>query len=186
MLSRNLLRAAVRTPARTFRTSAALNLKLGDKLPSVELQESTPSHFVNLAKETAQGKHIVIGVPGAFSPACSGSHVPGYVKALPDLEKKGIKNVYVIAVNDAFVTKAWSDNIGISKDSKVRILADPYGTFTNELGMSFDASKFFGNSRSKRYALIVEDGKVTQIFAEPDNVGVDVSAAQSVLEKLNV
>lgn len=170
--------------ARTFTSSAARFVSVGDKIPAIALFEGSPGNEVNLAEEAAQGKSVVIGVPGAFSPACLASHVPGFLNDLRQFNDKGYTSFYIVGVNDAFVMKAWGDSIlGHTLGSnQVRFLADPKGEFTSELDLLFDASKFFGNERAKRYALLVEDGKVTKSFVEPDNVSVDVSSAESVLK----
>lgn len=118
--ARSLLRSSA-TPARLFHSSRAAYIAVGDSVPSTLVQEGSPGNTVNLAKETASGKWVIIGVPGAFSPACSASHVPGYIKHFPELEKKGIKGVFVVAVNDSFVTKAWGEDLNTT--DKVRLFA---------------------------------------------------------------
>lgn len=165
---------------RSLSSSAPRFVAAGDKIPSVPLFEGSPGNKVNLAEEAGAGKAIVVGVPGAFSPACSASHVPGFLKSLSAFKDKGYSAVYVTGVNDAFVMKAWGETLG--GPSEVRFLADPKGEFASEWDTLFDAAAFFGNSRSKRYAVLVEDGKVTQAFVEPDNVSVEVSAADAVLK----
>lgn len=176
---------ASRQSSRCFSSTASRFVAAGDKIPSISLFEGSPGNDVDLSAETANGKSVVIGIPGAFSPACSASHVPGYFKNLRGFNEKGYKSFYVVAVNDAFVTKAWGDSLlnNVVGTNQVRFLADPKGEFSKELDVLFDASKFFGNERSKRYALLVEDGKVTKTFLEPDNVSVDVSSAESVLKE---
>lgn len=169
--------------SRTGSRSLARFVSSGTSIPSAPLYEGSPGNAVKLAKEV-QGKAIVLGVPGAFSPACSASHVPGYIKQLPEFAKHGYQNLYVVAINDAFVTKAWGETLAPEGALNVRFLADPAGEFSLELGVLFDASKFFGNERSKRYALLVDGGKVTKSFVEPDSVSVDVSAAEKVLASL--
>ena len=186
--SRTSIRSAIAparaTQWRTFASSAARSVAVGDSIPSVALFDGSPGNEVNLAEETASGKSVIIGVPGAFSPACSASHVPGYIKNLRQFNEKDYKGFYVVAVNDAFVQKAWADQLLANvAGAQIRFLADPAAKFTEALDLKFDATKFFGNERSKRYALLVEDGKVTQTFIEPDNTSVDVSAAEKVLEK---
>ncbi|CUM66763.1 uncharacterized protein PRCAT00004444001 [Priceomyces carsonii] len=169
---------------RTFKLSVPRSIAAGEKLPSVSLFKGSPGNDVNIAKEIGNSKAVIIGVPGAFSPACSASHVPGYIKALRAFNDKGYKKFFVIAVNDPFVTKAWADDLlqkSVS-DDQIQFLADPRGEFTSDLDLLFDASKIFGNKRSKRYALLVDNGKVTKTFIEPDNTSVDVSDASKVLK----
>lgn len=168
--------------ARTFTSSAARFVAVGDKIPSATLFEGSPGNDVNLADEAKSGSSIIVGIPGAFSPACLASHVPGYLKHLAAFKEKGIDSVYVVGVNDAFVMKAWGESI--DNAGSVRFLADPKGEFSDAWDVLFDAAKFFGNARSKRYAVVTKDGKVTQTFVEPDNVSVEVSAAEAVLKSL--
>lgn len=152
-------------------------MQVGDALPNVELMENSPGNKVNLSQEL-KGKGVVIGVPAAFSPSCSNSHVPGYMNS-PGLKDAG--DVFVVSVNDPFVMKAWATTLDPTSASKIRFLADPHAHFTSALDLTFDSKSIFGNERSKRYALVIEDGKVKQAHVEPDNTGVDVSSAENVL-----
>ncbi|KAL8746845.1 MAG: hypothetical protein Q9190_001205 [Brigantiaea leucoxantha] len=163
-------------PSRPFSRSAAAFVKLGDPLPDVDLVEGSPGNKVNLSKEL-QGKGLVIGVPAAFSPACSATHIPGYVNSSA---LKDAGQVFVVSVNDPFVMKAWGSTLdpqgksGVSKRSiSIRFVGDPAGSFTEALDLSFDSATVFGNNRSKRYALVIKDGKVEQAHVEPDNTGVN-------------
>ncbi|OCK96502.1 AhpC/TSA family protein [Cenococcum geophilum 1.58] len=160
-----------------FHSTSRASVKVGDKIPDVELMENSPGNKISLAKEL-KGKGVIIGVPAAYSPACSESHVPNYINS-PKLKEAG--SVFVVSVNDAFVMKAWGKTLDPSGNSGIRFLADPSLDFTNALDLSFDGSAIFGGPRSKRYALVVEDGKVKEAYVEPDNTGLNVSAADKVL-----
>ncbi|CAN3372723.1 hypothetical protein DIURU_004788 [Diutina rugosa] len=152
----------------------------GQEVPKVNLFKDSPGNEFNLADAVKNGKNVIVGVPGAFSPACSANHVPGYIKAAKDFKNKGYDGIYVVAVNDPFVTKAWADDLGANGD--VQILSDPKGEFSKAFDALFDASKFFGNSRSKRYAALIQDGKVKDVFEEPDNVSLKESDASNVVK----
>ncbi|KAL6721193.1 hypothetical protein ACLMJK_000295 [Lecanora helva] len=153
-------------------------VKAGDKIPNVDLDESSPGDKVNLSKELATGKGLIIGVPAAFSPSCSASHVPGYTKS----EKlKDAGKVYVVSVNDAFVMKAWGTTLDPTGKTGIRFLGDPAGAFTKELDLTLDAAAIFGNPRSKRYALVTENGEVKSVNVEAEPSSVDVSSAEKVL-----
>ncbi|CAK9438450.1 uncharacterized protein LODBEIA_P26740 [Lodderomyces beijingensis] len=168
----------IAAPLRTYAS-------VGESISSSKVFENSPGNDVNLAEETSSGKSIIVGVPGAFSPGCSKSHVPGYIKNSKAFGDKGYKQIFVVAVNDPFVTKAWGDDLSDANGaSNVRFIADPTGAFTKELDLLFDATKVFGNERSKRYALTVEDGKITNTFVEPDNTSVNVSDAVKVLQDI--
>lgn len=176
----HLLRPVFRQSSIYFKQSYRFYAAVGDAIPTTKVFEGSPGNDVNLAKETEKGKSLLVGVPGAFSPGCSQKHVPGYIKNADEFKNKGIDNIYVLAVNDPFVTKAWGEGL-LDDGAQIRFLADSTGEFTRELGLLFDSSKVFGNERSKRYALLIEDGKIKQTFIEPDNTSVDVSDATKVL-----
>ncbi|ODQ62389.1 hypothetical protein WICANDRAFT_27451 [Wickerhamomyces anomalus NRRL Y-366-8] len=167
---------------RGFRSCAPSLIQVGDSIPSVStLREGSPGNEVDLAQLTKTGKSIIVGVPGAFSPACSASHVPGYVKHIKEFTDKGYK-IFVTAVNDSFVTKAWGDEL--AKDSGIRFIADPSADFSKATELSIDATPFFGGVRNKRFVLIVEDGKVKSETVEPDNFGLDVTKAEEILKQI--
>jgi len=177
LTSHALARAA--TPrALFFHTSAPAFVQVGDSIPDLDvLTENSPGNKVNLAKEL-QGKGVIIGVPAAFSPACSESHIPGYINS-SKLKQAG--QVFVVSVNDPFVMKAWAKSLDLDGKSGIRFLGDPTAKFTQALDLTFDGSAIFGGDRSKRYALVVEDGKVKSVHVEPDNTGVNESTAEKVL-----
>lgn len=175
-LARFLLKTPVRTQA--FHATRPAFVKVGDRVPDLDLVESSPGNKVNLSKELTSGKGLIIGVPAAFSPSCSANHLPGYINS-PKL--KNVERVFVVSVNDPFVMKAWGTTLDPSGSSGIRFLGDPDGAFTSALDVSFDSASLFGNNRSKRYALLTENGQVTKVAVEPDNVGVDVSKAENIL-----
>ena len=146
-----------------------MRVAVGDPIPDSELMEGSPGNKLSLAQQL-KGKGLIIGVPAAFSPSCSESHIPGYIN-YPGLKDAG--DVYVVSVNDAFVMKAWGESLDADKKSGIRFLADPHAAFTNALDLAFDGTAIFGQPRSKRYALVVDNGKVTSVHVEPDNTGVD-------------
>ncbi|XDG05061.1 hypothetical protein ABKA04_004676 [Annulohypoxylon sp. FPYF3050] len=165
--------------ARAFHSTPRALVKVGDAVPDLEvLHEDSPGNKVNLATEFAKGNGVIVGVPAAFSGACSQTHVPGYIKH-PGL--KGAGSVFVVSVNDAFVMKAWADQLDPTRASGIRFLADPAGEFTKALELDFDLPAVFGNTRGKRYALVIENGKVKSVHVEPDSTGTNVSLAEKVL-----
>ncbi|KAF8849106.1 Redoxin [Acephala macrosclerotiorum] len=153
-------------------------VKAGDSIPNVELFEKEPGNKVNLAEEFGSGNGLIIGVPAAFSPTCSDSHIPGYIE---HAKTKSAGKVFVVAVNDAFVMNAWGKTLDKEGSSGIRFLADPSGAFTRALDMEFNSAPLLGNNRSKRYAIVVEGGKIKSVHPEPDNVGLSVSGADKVL-----
>jgi len=158
-------------------------LKVGDKLPSIDLFEGTPANKVNIAELfTGAKKGIIFGVPGAFTPGCSKTHLPGFVEKYDTIKSKGVDVVACISVNDPFVMEAWG---GAHKAAgKVRMLADTSGAFTKAIGMDIDMTAALGTIRSKRYSLLVENGVVTKVNVEPDGTGLTCSLAPEILKQL--
>ncbi|AEO59886.1 hypothetical protein MYCTH_2066239 [Thermothelomyces thermophilus ATCC 42464] len=149
-----------------FHSTARVLIKPGDPLPDTDaLMEGSPGQRVNLAEEARKyNSMLLIGVPAAFSPACSATHVPGYASHPRTKEMK-----------------AWGETLDPAGQLGIRFFADPTGKFTKMLDMAFDGSAIFGGDRSKRYAIIVEQGKVKSVAVEPDNTGTSVSLAEKVL-----
>uniref|UniRef100_A0A8D8LFH5 Peroxiredoxin-5 n=2 Tax=Cacopsylla melanoneura TaxID=428564 RepID=A0A8D8LFH5_9HEMI len=169
-----------RTPVKfnTFHLSAVnMAVKVGDSLPSAELHEDTPQTKINIAEEVKGKKVIIFGVPGAFTPGCSATHLPGYLEKAAELKKKGISEIFCVAVNDAFVMKAWGDHN--KAEGKVRFLADPNLEFAKKLGVEHEIP-VLGGWRSKRYSMVVDDGKITQLNIEPDGTGLSCSLAEGL------
>uniref|UniRef100_A0A3B4A7R7 Peroxiredoxin-5 n=1 Tax=Periophthalmus magnuspinnatus TaxID=409849 RepID=A0A3B4A7R7_9GOBI len=161
------------------------SLLVGAPLPAVEVQEGEPGNTVAMDKLFKGKKGILFAVPGAFTPGCSKTHLPGFVQQAAELKAKGIQEIACISVNDAFVMAAWGKDQGA--DGKVRMLADPTGAFTKEVDLILDNEQLvqiLGNKRSKRYAMLVEDGIVKKINVEPDGTGLTCSLASSILSDL--
>ncbi|PWN29938.1 Redoxin [Jaminaea rosea] len=158
-------------------------IKNGAELPAGHLlKENNPEQgSVDLGK--LSGKNIIVGVPGAFTPPCS-SHVPGYVSDVEKFQQKGIKDIYVVAVNDQFTVQAWKDKLG-SKNDHVHFLADDTAAFTHAVGLGFDASGLLGGYRSQRYVAVVENNKVTALFVEQAPPDVKLTSSDAVLQALN-
>lgn len=153
----------------------------GQSLPSATLHEGDPGNQVDPAKLFASGKHVLFAVPGAFTPGCSKTHLPGYIADHAALKAKGVASIACIAVNDVFVMDAWGKAHGA--EGKIRMLADPLAEFTKALGLDVDAA-VLGGTRSQRYAMIVEDGEVTHLQVEPDGFGLSCSLAPSIADLL--
>jgi len=167
---------------RTFSTSAANAISVGDNIPDVTVFEDNPGGAVELSKLFAGKKGVLFGVPGAFTPGCSATHLPGYLTHLEALKAKGIDEVACLAVNDPFVMKAWGDAHGAT--GKIRMLADTCGAFTKAADLELDLAAVLGNIRTKRFAMVVENGVVVGLNVEPDGTGLTCSLAPKVLDKL--
>ncbi|XP_056140874.1 peroxiredoxin-5, mitochondrial [Lampris incognitus] len=172
---------------RLLHTAAAANMpiKVGESLPEVEVQEGEPGNKVAMDQLFKGKKGVLFAVPGAFTPGCSKTHLPGFVQQAVELRSKGMQEIACIAVNDAFVMTAWGKEHG--SDGKVRMLADPTGAFTKAVDLLLDNDQIvqvLGNKRSKRYVMVVEDGVVKNINVEPDGTGLTCSLASNVLSQL--
>merc|ERR1719234_88239 len=116
--------------------------------------------------ELCAGKQVVIfGVPGAFTPGCSKTHLPGYVEAAADMKAKGVSEIVCVSVNDPFVMEAWGKDQGA--DGKVRMLADTCGDLAKALDLQLDLAAVLGSMRCKRFSMLVEDGTVAKALVLP-------------------
>ena len=160
-----------------------MTIKVGESIPSMKLMMATAEG----PKETStddifKGKKVVLfAVPGAFTPTCSAKHLPGFVQNAEAFQAKGVDTVACIAVNDAFVMGAWGKDQGTG--DKVTMLADGAAQFTKALGLELDLNGRGMGMRSQRYALIVEDGKVTHLGVEEPG-GFEASKAETILAAL--
>ena len=140
------------------------------------------------SSEIFKGKNIVIfALPGAFTPTCSSTHLPGYENKYDELKAKNIDEVYCLSVNDAFTMFQWSKHLGVSK---VKMLPDGNADFTRLMGMLVKKENLGFGSRSWRYSMHVVDGEIKKLFGEPglmDNCPDDpfeVSDVDTMLEYL--
>jgi len=159
-------------------------IKVGDKVPSATLRTMGPEgpKAVTTEELFAPGKKVVVfALPGAFTPTCSAKHVPGFVAEADKIKAKGVDTIACISVNDAFVMGAWGKDQ--KAGDKVMMLGDGAAEFTNAMGLAMDLTKNGMGVRSQRYAMIVKDGKVDQLFVEKPGA-FEVSAAENVLKHL--
>jgi len=152
---------------------------VGDRIPSVDLFENNPGTKVNLADLCAGKKVVVFGVPGAFTPGCSKTHLPGYVSRAEELKGKGVDEIVCVAVNDPFVMEAWGQNQ--NAENKVRMLADTCAELTKALELDLDLTGVLGSVRCKRFSMLIEDGTVAKLNVEPDNTGLTCSLAENII-----
>jgi peroxiredoxin len=125
-------------------------------------------------------KVLLFAVPGAFTPGCSMTHLPGYVVNADKIKAAGVDTIVCMAVNDAFVMDAWGKT---QNAEELLMLADGNGEFTTALGLGLDGSGFGLGQRSQRFAMLVEDGSVTHLNVEA-GPGVDVSSAETMMALL--
>ena len=125
-------------------------------------------------------KVLLFAVPGAFTPGCSMTHLPGYVANADKIKAAGIDSIVCLSVNDPFVMGAWGQ---AQNAEEIIMLADGNGELTGKLGLELDGSGFGLGTRSQRYAMIVDDGSVTHLNVE-EGPGVDVSSAETMMSLL--
>ena len=161
-----------------------MTINVGDKIPSVTLKQLTPEGVKEVTTDEIFGgkKVVLFAVPGAFTPACSQRHLPGFVERATDIKGKGIDEIACVAVNDAFVMGAWGRDQ--KTEGKVRMLADGSGDFVRALGLELDLSKGGLGIRSQRYSMLVDNGVVKSLNIEKQPGQVDVSGAEAMLRSL--
>ena len=143
----------------------------------VESDSENPFEWKDLTTDDyfKNKKCVLFSLPGAFTPTCSASHLPGYEKLYDQFKKLGVDEVYCLSVNDAFVMRKWGLDQGLEEDltpgslgfKKVKLIPDGACLFTREIGMSctWDSERGFGE-RSWRYSSLVIDGVVKKVFIE--------------------
>ena len=160
-----------------------MTVKTGDKAPQATLMEMTAEGPAPITTEAlfADKKVVLFAVPGAFTPLCSGQHLPGYVELADQIRAKGVDSIVCLSVNDAFVMGAWGDaqNVG----DKVRLVGDGNGEFTAAMGLEMDGSGFGLGSRSQRYAMIVDNGTISVLNVEEGRT-FEASKAETILAAL--
>jgi peroxiredoxin len=158
-------------------------IKVGDKVPNAKLTAATPEGPKEVTTDEVFGgkKVVLFAVPGAYTPTCSARHLPGYVQNVDALKAKGVDTIACLAVNDAFVLGAWAKDQGV--DGRILMLADGSAAFTKALGLELDLTARGLGIRSQRYAMVVDDGRVTSLNVEPPG-GFEVSRAETVLAGL--
>jgi peroxiredoxin len=158
-------------------------IAVGDKIPSAKLKTMTAEGPKDISTDDIfNGKKVVLfAVPGAFTPTCSAKHLPGFVEKAAEIKGKGVDTVACLAVNDAFVMGAWGK--AQNTDGKVLMLADGAAAFTKQLGLDLDLTGPGMGVRSKRYAMIVDNGTVKALQVEAPGA-FEVSSAEAILKAL--
>jgi len=158
-------------------------IKVGDRIPSVKLKHMTAEGVKDITTdEVFKGKKVVLfALPGAFTPTCSAKHLPGFVQKASEIKGKGVDAIACLSVNDAFVMNAWGKDQKV--EGKVLMLADGNGDFTRAIELEMDGSGYGLGKRSRRYAMVVQDGVVKTLNVE--NPGAfEVSSAEAILKAL--
>ena len=157
-------------------------IKVGDRLPEAKFRVMTAEGpGWKTTDEVFKGKKIVLfAVPGAFTPTCHKNHMPGFVTNADKIKAKGVENIYVTSVNDVFVMNEWKK--ASNAEGKVDVLADGAAEFAKSIGLDMDMSAGGMGLRSKRYAMLVDDGVVKTLNIEEAPGKADISGAENLLK----
>ena len=160
-----------------------MKIKEGDTIPDVKVfvLEKDPKE-VSIKKIVGNEKVILFGLPGAFTPTCSAKHLPGFIIAIDQLKKKGIKKVVCISVNDPFVMDAWGKTHNVQ--DKILMVGDSKGDFTKNIGAELNLTNRGLGVRSSRYTMLVEKGSVLKISEEEVAGKCEVTAAENFLKEI--
>lgn len=161
-----------------------MTISVGDKLPEAALRTMTAEGVTELSTEQifAGRKVVLFAVPGAFTRTCSQAHLPGFLNHAEAIKGKGVDTIACLSVNDIHVMDAWAKSAG--NDGSIMFLADGNGDFTRAVGLEVDLSHVGFGVRSKRYAMIVEDGTVTWMHVDAPGAQPVESGGEHVLSLL--
>jgi len=160
-------------------------IKVGDRLPEAKLRVMTADGPAwKTTKEIFSGKKVAMfAVPGAFTGTCHKSHMPSFVRNVDALKAKGVDTIAVTAVNDHWVMDAWIK--ASDAEGKIEFLADGNGEFAKALDLANDATAGgMGSIRSKRYAMLIDDGVVKVLNIEEKPGMIEISSAENLLKSM--
>ena len=160
-------------------------IQVGDRLPQSTFRVMGPDGrpAPKTTDEVFKGRKVVLfAVPGAFTPTCHRNHMPGFVAKADEIKAKGVDAILVTAVNDVFVLDAWTKQSG--SEGKIEYLADGNGEFAKAIDLTMDGSGNGLGIRSKRYAMVVEDGVVKALNVEDSPGKAETSSADNLLKAL--
>lgn len=156
-------------------------IREGDRLPSTPVLKKGAAGLEKVDLSQVKGRMALFAVPGAFTSTCTNSHLPSFVRTAGEFRRKGVDRIVCVAVNDPSVMDAWGQ-AGGAEAAGIEMLSDADGSFTKALGMDFDAPQFGLYGRSRRYAMLVEDGVVKVLNSEENPGAVTVSGGETLLE----
>ncbi len=158
-------------------------IEVGQTIPDVTVHHMTAEgpKAVTTGELFAGKRVLLFALPGAFTPTCSAAHLPGYVVNAEAIKAKGIDQIICLSVNDAFVMDAWGKSQNV--DDNILMLADGNGDFVKALGLTMDGSGFGMGTRSQRFALLADNGNVTDLQVEAPRE-FKVSSAEAMLARL--
>ncbi len=159
-----------------------LQSRAGHRVPNVTFRTRQNNQWVNVTTDALfTGKTVIVfSLPGAFTPTCSSTHVPGYNHLAKVFKANGVDDIICISVNDAFVMNEWAKD---QESENITLLPDGNGEFTERMGMLVDKADLGFGMRSWRYSMLVKDGVIEKMFIEPEVAGdpFEVSDAETML-----
>lgn len=160
-----------------------MTINVGDAIPDVVVRtmRADGPDAVSLPDLCAGKKVVLFAVPGAYTPTCNAKHLPGFVEHAAQFRDKGVDLIACISVNDVFVMDAWGKHADVGES--IMMLSDGNGEFAAASGLEMDGSAFGMGKRLQRFAMVVEDGKVTSLQVEQPGA-FEVSSAEAVLPQV--
>ncbi len=162
-----------------------MTISVGDKLPETTFTVMGPDgpSQVSTADVFGGKKIALFGVPGAYTPTCHGKHMPGFVAKADELKAKGCDGIACTAVNDVFVLDNWAKDSGAQ--GTITMLADGSADFAKKIGLEIDLTERGLGMRSRRYAMMVDDGVVKVLNVEDAPPSLDVSSAETLCSRID-
>jgi len=162
-----------------------MTISTGERLPDANLLQigADGPEAVALAPKLDGRKVIIFGLPGAYTGTCTTAHVPSFIRTMADFKSKGVHEIICLSVNDPFVMAAWGEATGATA-AGISMLGDADASFTKAIGMDFDAPPAGLFGRSKRYAMLVDDGVVTILNEESGPGECEISAGETLLDAM--
>jgi len=158
----------------------------GQRIPNVTFPVRRQNEWVNISTdELFKGKTVIVfALPGAFTPTCSTTHLPGYNELAPVFRENGVDEIICLSVNDTFVMNEWAKD---QECDNITLIPDGNGQFSEGMGMLVDKSDLGFGKRSWRYSMLVKDGVIAKMFIEPEVPGdpFEVSDAETLLKFIN-
>lgn len=160
-------------------------IREGDTLPDatlVSLGAEGPEQ-VAITDKLAGRKVVIFGLPGAYTNTCTSAHMPSFIRTADRIRDRGVAEIICVAVNDPFVMGAWAKDTGADA-AGITMLADARAELTRGIDMAFTAPPVGFFDRSKRYAMVVDDGRVMTLHVDENPGTCDTTAGEAILETL--
>ena len=158
----------------------------GERVPDITFRTRNDSQWVDITTdELFKGKTVIVfSLPGAFTPTCSSTHVPGYNELAKTFKENGVDDIICVSVNDTFVMNEWKKT---QEADNITFIPDGNGEFSEQMGMLVDKENLGFGKRSWRYSMLVTDGVIKKMFIEPEVEGdpFEVSDAETMLNYIN-